>query len=114
MTEKARELRHFVASEGRVHPKNWHEFSKLLVKSHPDTPWPLILGGASASDMAKRVRLLNQIRHIEEDPRTLDLADHFLRGLPDRDWVKGQEPPSNRDLWGSEDVPPLLFLLVRG
>jgi hypothetical protein len=112
MTEKARALRQFVASEGRVHPKNWYGFYKLLLKTHPETPTPLILGGSIASDMAKRVQLLLQINHIADDKKVLDFADQFLRELKDSEWVHGSEPLSNRDSYGHEDIPSHFYLLA--
>lgn len=70
---------------------------------------PLILGGADSSDMAKRVRLLEQVNHLASNEETLALADGYLRGLSEDQWVNGPEPPSNIDAWGKEDVPPLYY-----
>ena len=110
MNEKAKALIEFVTSENRVWPKRWHKFHEIIRRTHPHVPNPLILGGSSASDMAKRIVLLRQIHEIKDDPMTLDRADAFLRNEPASAWHLAPEPLSNRDIYGHEDAVPLIAL----
>lgn len=100
MNEKARALIEFVISENRVYPKRWHKLYEIIIRAHPDAPRPLILGGAMASDLAKRIVLLEQIHEIKDDPATLDRADAFLRGESDSAWYRAPDPLSNRNSYG--------------
>lgn len=100
MTEAIlKDLLNYVASEGRVYPLPWAEFSKLIGLNRPGFLPPLILGGAMASDAAKRQRLLDQINHIAGNPKTLKAADDFLRSLSDEQWYRADEPLSDQDWW---------------
>jgi len=112
MDEKAKALIKFVTLENRVWPKRWHELYQIIVRTHPDAPKPLILGGASASDLAKRIVLLQQIHEIKDDPRALDRADAFLRNEPASAWHLAPDPISNTNSYGHQDVPPLMHLLL--
>ncbi|MCV2893724.1 hypothetical protein [Lentibacter sp. XHP0401] len=111
MNDQAKALIEFVISEDRVHPKRWHQFYKIISKQYPDAPRPLVLGGATASDMAKRVVLLTQIHKIRSDRDLLRRADKFLRGEPLSAWYRAHDPLSNKGSYGDEDVPPLMYLL---
>lgn len=102
MNEKARALIEFVISENRVYPKRWHKLYEIIIRTHPNVRWPLILGGSIESNLAKRIRLLEQIHEIKDDPATLDRADTFLRGEADSAWYRAPDPLSNRDSYGYE------------
>ena len=110
MNEKARALIEFVISENRVWPKRWHDFYVIIRKTHPNAPRPLILGGSIASDLAKRIVLLEQIHEVKDDPVTLDRADAFLRGEPDSAWHRAPDPLSNRDIYGYEEISFQVYL----
>jgi len=112
MSERAKALLGFVVSDNRVWPDRWHQFHKIIKEKHPQVPNPLILGGSIASDMAKRITLLHQIHEIKEDPDTLERADDFLRKEPYSAWNCAPDPLSNKNIYGQEDVPPLMYLLL--
>jgi hypothetical protein len=108
MNDQAKTLLEFVISEDRVHPNRWHDFYKIISKRYLDAPRPLILGGAIASDVAKRTTLLKQIHTIKADQELLRRADKFLRAEPLSAWYRAPDPLSNRGSYGDEDVPPLI------
>ena len=92
-------LLEYVTSKGRVHPLPWAEFSRLIGLNRPGFLPPLILGGAMASDAAKRQRLLDQIEHISGNVDLLRVADDFLRSLPQDQWYCADEPLSDQSRW---------------
>jgi len=110
VNQKAKALKEFVTSENRVWPKRWHKLYEIIARTHPDAPKPLILGGAGASNMAKRIVLLQQIHAIKDNPKILDRADAFLRNEPASAWHFAPEPLSNRNSYGQEDASPLIEL----
>lgn len=112
MNQKAKALIEFATSESRVRPKRWHKLYEIIARTHPEAPKPLILGGAGASNMAKRIVLLQQIHEIKDDPITLDRVDAFLRNEPASAWHLAPDPISNIDSYGHQDVPPLMHLLL--
>lgn len=112
MNEQAKKLIEFVISENRVYPNRWHNFYKIIAKRHPEVPKPLILGGSIASDMAKRIVLMQQIHAIKDDQEVLQRADKFLRGEPLTAWHRAPDPLSNKGSYGEEDVPSLMYLLL--
>lgn len=112
MNGQAKTLIEFVISENRIHPNRWHNLYQIISQKYPEVPKPLILGGSIASDMAKRIVLLQQIHAIKDDKEVLQHADKFLRGEPLTAWHRAPDPLSNKGSYGDEDVPPLMHLLL--
>lgn len=104
MNENTRALIQFVMSERRVYPKRWGRFHQELLRHNARVPTPLILGGAIASDLAKRVRLLEQILAVKDNPEAFDCAERCLRREPLSAWECAPDPLSNTNSYGHEDI----------
>ena len=95
------ELKKYVTSEKRIcpMPRIWNEFVDILELQNTMPPHliPLILNGWFASDLEKRKRVLAQIDYAAKNELMLKKLENFILKIKKKDWLYGDEPPSNQE-----------------
>ena len=81
------ELKEYVCDKGRLYPKNWSDYLKILEipAGHPCTP--LVLGGSDATNEEKRKRLILQIEFASKNERIFNKLKNNILNLKETDWI---------------------------